>query len=185
MITVKNIHGIIILVSFFSCNHRKNILSGIEEVIGLNPDSASYLLADIDTSKVNVSEINYFRLLEVMAKDKSDRDISDNQIHDLTKYYESVGDFDKAALSSFYSGKIYQQNSDYKEALKSYYYTQLLEDNLSDQEIIGKSIINAGYIIFNQKIYSEAINDLRKSLAYIPTSSRYYPSVFLFSIYRE
>ena len=89
----------VLLIFFFSCSNKKNILIHIEDVLKTNPDSAYFLLADIDTSKFNLEEINYFRLLEIMSKDKSDRDISDVQIHDLKKYYKLIGDFDKVALS--------------------------------------------------------------------------------------
>ena len=169
------------LFCFFSCVNNENIsiLSNIENIIKANPDSAYFLLADVDTSRFNTEEVNYFRLLEVMAKDKSDRDITKDQIHDLINYYESIGEFDKAALCSFYSGRIYQDNGDNKAALRSYYYVQLLTDKLSDKEIVGKSMINAGIINYEQDIYLEAISDLKKSLQYIPKLEKYYPSILL------
>ena len=176
---MKFLISIFLLLCLFSCSNEKSILSEIEKVIEINPDSAYFLLADIDTSKFNLEEINYFRLLEIMSKDKSDRDISNDQIHDLKKYYKLIGDFDKVALSLFYSGRVYQENSNDKEALKSYYSIQLLEDKLSDKEIIGKSLINSGTINYNQELYQEAINDFKNSLTYLSISNKYYPSILL------
>ena len=175
---MKFLISIFLLLCLFSCDNEKSVLSEIEKVIEINPDSAYFLLADIDTSKFNIEEINYFRLLEIMSKDKSDRDISDDQIHDLKKYYKLIGDFDKVALSLFYSGRVYQENSNDKEALKSYYSIQLLEDKLSDKEIIGKSLINSGTINYNQELHQEAINDFKNSLTYL-SSDKYYSLVYL------
>jgi DNA-binding CsgD family transcriptional regulator len=77
---------------------------------------------------LRTSQYHQYVLLLLQAKDKSYRDISaDTLIFATKKYYVKKNDFENAALSAFYCGRVLQEQKKNEKALRFYLNAALLE----------------------------------------------------------
>ncbi len=102
----------IISIICLACNTKHNTadqyLKEAEQIVEINPDSTLSLLDSILIPE-NLKGKRYydFLLLQVKAKDKSNKNISeDTTIFDVKNYYIKNNDLDKATMASFYSGRV-------------------------------------------------------------------------------
>ena len=151
------------------------ILQKAETLIEQHPDSALVLLEEIPNPQSLKKSLYYrYSLLQLQAKDKSYQDItSDTLLFDIQKYYEKKNDLEKAALASFYCGRVRQEQGRYEEALEIYldaekYLNQRHNDNLKG--LVQSAI---GSIYYKQFLKDKAINHYKLAKDYFHQAGNY------------
>lgn len=98
------------------------ILQKVETFVEQNPDSALVLLHEITDAQKLKKELYYqYFLLEIQAKYKSYKDITaDTLIFSIRDYYNNKNDKEKAGLATFYCGRVFQEQKNYKKALQQF-----------------------------------------------------------------
>lgn len=141
----------VLLFTGFSCTMQsakvEPLLQNVDTLIEEHPDSALVLLNEIpEAHRLKKSVYYEYFLLLIQAKDKSYKDItSDTLIFNIQKYYANKNDIEKAALATFYCGRILQEQRNYEKALQTYigaekYLKQSKNENLKGlfQSAIGQ-----------------------------------------------
>lgn len=152
-----------------SCNNnsRKDIqlLDTVEKIVNNYPDSALVLLDSISyLNEFNKEQYNRYFLLQIQAKDKAYKDISsDSIILQIKDYYIKQNNIDKAALASFYCGRVLQENKKYKEATASFQQTVEYCNKTKDYDLLGLAQGSIGTILLKEYLKDEAILNLKNS----------------------
>jgi tetratricopeptide (TPR) repeat protein len=97
-------------------------------------------------------------ILSALAeKDQTYQDISsDTLIFQLFNDFKKSGNKEKTALSAFYSGRVYQSQKNYENALKNYMEAQTYAEQINNQELIGSIYFFVGQIYYEQMLFQEA-----------------------------
>ncbi len=160
-----------------SCQRQKiePVLQKAAMVMEDHPDSALIILEESNNpQRLKKSQYYQYYLMLIQAKDKSYKDIiSDTLIFDIQKYYISKNDVERAALASFYCGRVLQENKKYEDALQIYldaedYLKQSKNDNL-------KGLFQAaiGQIYYHQYLTNESITHIKQALEYFKSAEKY------------
>jgi tetratricopeptide (TPR) repeat protein len=155
---------------FFSCNHwgsreNRRMMRQAELLISLMPDSVLVLLNSVDTRLFDEADRAEYTLLRVRAKDNIGLDLSaDIEIFQAREYFTKEKNFEKAALSCYYSGKI----ADYRGNVQTEmdYYREALEFAEKDNNRLlqGKILYDMGYRNFDRLWYEDAISRYHQAL---------------------
>nr|WP_321354499.1 hypothetical protein [uncultured Draconibacterium sp.] len=163
----------------FSCKYQADkvepILQKVETLLEQHPDSALVLLEEIPNPQSLKKSLYYqYFLLQIQAKDKSYRDItSDTLIFDIQKYYKKENDIEKAALASFYSGRIRQEQKQYEEALKIYLDAGKYLNQSYDNNLKGLVESSVGAVYYEQLLTDKAIIHLKKAEKFFYTAENH------------
>ena len=167
---------ILIFLSFLiiitSCQQQsvkvEPILQNAETLVKQHPDSVLVLLDEIPNPQSLKKSLYYrYYLLQIQAKDKSSRDItSDTLIFDVQKFYDSKNDAERAALASFYYGRVRQEQKQYEAALEIYLgaETYLRQSDNDDLKGLVQSAI--GSIYYKQFLKDKAIKHYKLAKDY-------------------
>jgi hypothetical protein len=114
-----------LLIPLFSActlSSRKidKLLTDVAAIVEQQPDSAySQLQTILFPEDLRASQYHQYVLLLLQAKDKSYRDISaDTLIFATKEYFVKKNDFENAALSAFYCGRVLQEQKKNEKSLK-------------------------------------------------------------------
>ncbi|MCG6188587.1 tetratricopeptide repeat protein, partial [Maribellus maritimus] len=176
---------IFILVSIYifflitSCQKQsvkvEPILKKVEILVEHHPDSALVLLEEIPNPQSLKKSLFYrYSLLQIQAKDKSYKDITtDTLIFDIQKYYDNRNEIEKAALASFYCGRVRQEQKKYEEAMKIYLNAEkyLMQSNNVNLKGLYQSSVAAIY--YQQLLMQKAINHFKLAKTYFHQSENY------------
>lgn len=160
-----------------SCQSQKiePVLEKAAMIMEDYPDSALIILEELQNPQgLKKSEYCQYYLLYIQAKDKCYKNItSDTLIFDIQKYFVCKNDVERAAVASFYSGRVLQENKKYEDALQTYlnaddYLQQSKNDNL-------KGLFQAaiGEIYYHQLLTDESIAHVKMALDYFKSSEKY------------
>lgn len=158
-----------IIINIVSCKeNNSNVIERLtiaERIVEQNPDSAlSILDSIIDLYSLNDRDYNKFLLLQIQAKDKAYKDISsDTIIFQIKDYYIKQNNIEKAALASFYCGRLLQENKKYKDAVTSFQETIEYCSKTKDYNLLGLAQSSIGRALLKQYLKDEAIFNLKKS----------------------
>lgn len=185
---IINLLFVCILLFNISCNRQKQsvdrILSKAEALVELHPDSALALLDSIPYAP-NQGKSQYYRylLLLVQAKDKSDEDItSDTVIFDVKEYYLKNKDVNKAALSSYYCGRVLQDQKKYEQAMEAYLEAEDYSRQGKDANLKGLIQGSIGEVCYDQVLNDEAIPRYKAAKAYFHQVKNQKNEVITFSM---
>lgn len=116
---------LLISVVITSCQKRKiePLLQQTTDIMEENPDSALVMLETIHNPESFSKSLYYdYFLVHIQAKYKSYKDIStDTLIFTIRDYYFKKNNTAKAALAIYYSGRVYQEQKDYENALIQFF----------------------------------------------------------------
>lgn len=160
------------LFTGISCNNQSTkimtLLNKAETLTEQHPDSAFALLNEIPDAKSLKKPLYYqYFLLQIKAKDKSYQDItSDTLIFNIKEYYAEKNNFEKAAISSFYCGRVLQEQKKYKEALETYIGTEKYLNKSSNDNFKGLLQSSIGTIYYQQLLKDKAIVHFLKAEKY-------------------
>lgn len=151
----------------FACVNKadsENVLRHAYQIVDNYPDSVLKILSDTHISVLNGKQWADYILLEVMAKDKANLDISgDTTVFELgsSRYFKN--DIQKKALAYFYSGRVRQSSGDVTEAM--HYYLAAAE-NAQDNNLKGLIHFWMGYLHYFDFSLEKALNEFEKSLIF-------------------
>ena len=177
-----------ILLLSISCSRQSRmadrILKKAEAVVEQHPDSALVLLDSVrHPQNLWKKQRCHYLLLQVQAKDKSYGDItSDTLIFNVKDYYLKNKDLSKAALSSYYCGRVLYEQKRYEKALRAYldaekYSKQSKNDNLKG--LIQSSI---GDVYYKQLLKDEAISRYKQANRYFHQAENHKNEIITFNL---
>nr|WP_321357890.1 LuxR family transcriptional regulator [uncultured Draconibacterium sp.] len=151
------------------------ILLRAETLVEQRPDSVLFLLEEIENPQSLKKSLLYrYLLLQIQAKDKSYKDITaDTLVFDIQKYYNNEDNDKKAALASFYCGRVRQEQGRHEEALEIYLDAEkyLAQSNNSNLKGLFQSAI--GSIYYRQFLKDKAIIHYKLAKNYFHQAGNY------------
>ena len=168
----------LISVINYACQQQleiEPILQKAEKLVETKPDSTLFILEKIPKPEHLKKSLYYHSfLLQIQAKDKCYRDItSDTLIFKIQKFYDKKCDTEKAALASFYSGRVRQEQKKYKEALKIYLEANKYLKQTNDDNLKGLFQGAIGEIYYQQLLRNEAITHFIQAEGYFQRAENY------------
>jgi len=153
---------LVIIVNIVSCkkvDYNSEILTTAEQMVEQYPDSALYLLDSIPNPYLlNNKEQNKYWLLQIQAKDKSHKDIaSDTVIFSVRDYYKKEDDVENMALSSFYCGRVLQEQSNWDAAMREYLKADEYAEKTKNENLRGLIQSLMGEVLIKELMPEEAI----------------------------
>ncbi len=164
---------------FISCQKKSEkvepIFQRVETILEQYPDSALRFLEEIPNPQSLKKSLYYqYYLLQIQAKDKSYQDItSDTLIFDIQKYYTKRNDMEKAALTSFYCGRVRQEQEKYEEALHTYLNTEKYLGKSNNSNLKGLLQSAIGSIYDEELIQDKAIVHFKKAKKHFEIAKNY------------
>nr|WP_319998172.1 hypothetical protein [uncultured Draconibacterium sp.] len=139
-----------------------------EVVLEQHPDSALALLNQISDAQDLKKDIRYnYFMLQIQAKYKSYKDISsDTLIFTIRDYYFNNNNTTKAALAAYYSGRVYQAQKDYENALIQFFEANKYLGQSDDLNLKGLCQNAIGDIYSKQLLKEKAIINYKKGKDY-------------------
>lgn len=182
MIRIK-LHFILtsVFLIFYSCDfHREDphkMLSDAEALITNSPDSALKLLDKMLSSQTLSTEMyNKYILLNIQAKDKNRKDISkDTLIFKTRDYYVEKKDLEKAALASFYAGRVSQSKGEKgkNEAITYLKDAETYAKNSIDFNLKGLIQYDLGELLLKQTSNDNPIPRFKQAAEYFKKADAY------------
>lgn len=177
LITIFIFTGILLLE--VACKYESKkvepIFQKAGQILDQKPDSALAILHEISDAEElkNKLYFEYF-LLQIQAKYKSYDDIStDTLIFTIRDYFRKQNNSEKAALATYYSGKVLEEQKNYEDALQQFLETeQYLEqsDNLNLKGLCQSSI---GKLYYNKLHKEKAITHFKLAKNYFHQAENY------------
>ncbi len=161
-----------ITLNIVSCQRNNSntteILTKVTQIVELNPDSAlSMLDSIISPYDLNKEEYNKYFLLYIQAKDKTYRDItSDTVVFQVRDYYMQKNNLENTALTSFYCGRVLQEQNEDKQAIKEYQTAEKYAEGIKNNTLKGLIQNAIGSILLKQFIETEAIKHFSQAASY-------------------
>lgn len=161
----------VLALLLFSCQKNNNAivekLTMLELVVEQNPDSVLSILDSVYPYNLNQEDYNKFLLLQIQAKDKAYKNISeDTVIFKVKDYYISKGDIMKATLSSFYCGRVLEDQNKGDQAINEYLMAEDYADRINDNTLKGLIQSAIGTLFLNQFMETKAIEYFSKAAQY-------------------
>lgn len=162
------------LLVISSCRKQKfePILQQAASIMEEHPDSALVILKQFnDLQGLKRSDYYQYYLLNIQAKDKIYQDITtDSLIFDIQEYYIKKNDEEKAALASFYCGRILQENKKYEDALQTYLHAENYLKQIEDDNLKGLFQAAIGEIYYLQLLSDESITHIKLASDYFESA---------------
>lgn len=149
------------ILSAASCSRHQDVnalLVHADSVMEAHPDSALYILQNIDCKELNTQEEHaYYALLLTQARDKNYiTQTDDSLIQTAVHYYDSIGDVSKQAIAHYHWGGVLRDQNNYSLALSLYtnaiYYAKRSEQS----KLLSLIYNNIGNIYYQGNQYNEA-----------------------------
>ncbi|GHT00808.1 hypothetical protein FACS189421_13250 [Bacteroidia bacterium] len=124
----------------------------------------------------SISEKRADEILQSMEeKDGNYQDISsDTLIFEAQKYFTAKNNLPKAALASFYCGRVYQEQDQFDKAMEAYMEAETLAKKIEDDELLGTIYFFTGKMYYKQLFNTQCIEKLKLSLAITKKDSAHY-----------
>lgn len=158
-------------------------LKEAERIVETYPDSTLSLLDSIlIPENLKNNRYNDFLLLQIKAKDKTNKNISeDTTIFEVKDYYVKNNDLDKATMACFYSGRVLEVQKKHKEAMAVYMEAESYADKTSENYNL-KGLIQSyiGYLYYDQLLQDEALIRFKKAIEYFKLADNYRNEAYTF-----
>lgn len=167
------------LIFITSCQYQeKNIapvLQKAESLLDVNPDSALVILDEItNPQKLNKESYYQYYLVQLQAKYKSDKDITaDTLVFAIQNYYNEKNDNENSALATYYSGRVYEEQKKYEEAMQQFL---VAEEYLEQSKNFNLKGLNQGaiaYIYYKQFLKDKAIPHYKSAKKFYKLAKNY------------
>ena len=167
------------IVFFSSCNLRdrggEKIVENAEALIEQNPDSLLFILEmKVYPNELNEDYFHRYQLLNIQAKSKNSKDISnDTIIYQVKEYFIKRGDTGRASQSLFYCGRISALQGKKEVAMHHYLDAEVYAKKVNDYALLGLINYYIGDLYFHQFLKGEAIPKYKESLFYFNKAGKY------------
>lgn len=168
---MTTIHPIVhlCLTCFFiiSCHSRIELqLDSVERMLDNHPDSALFILSQIDTSTIIQNGIKaHYALLKSAALDKNYIDIKNDSLISVAKsYYQKHGSQFNKMRSLYYYGIIKMNSKDYPSAAVSFDASSKMALSIGDLRYLGLSHRNLGRVFNSTNNFAEAKRHNKKAI---------------------
>jgi len=134
----------------------------VDSIIEQRPDSALSMLRDIDTAQLaNPDERARYALLMSMALDKNYIDTTDfSVLQPAIDLYLTDGTPDQRLRTLYYQGRIYQNQGDDNNAMKSFIHALDITSNTTDTLTLARTLVAQSLIFNNIYSFKSAIYNL-------------------------
>ncbi len=154
-----------------ACNNPQpeasDLLEEAERLIEVYPDSAMLLIDSLFYPEKSLNHENYMRFLvrQVQVKYKVNRPIVEDTLIFQARDYYSTGRKDPqlAILAWFYSGCVYRERKEYKEAMQQYIEAEKYASQAGDISLKGLVQYNMGDLLAGQGLYLKAIDHYKNA----------------------
>jgi len=186
----KKIYLILIcaLLLSISCNRPSRmadrILKKAETIVEQHPDSALVLL-DLIRHPQNLGKKQrcHYLLLQVQAKDKSYRDItSDTLIFKVKNYYLKNKNLNKAALSSYYCGRVLYEQKRYEKSMQAYLDAEMYSGQSKNDNLKGLIQSSIGDVYYKQLLKDEAVSRYKQANRYFHQAENHKNEIITFNL---
>ena len=149
-IKILSIDFMLMLLAFgaVSCGktETERILASAGGIVEQHPDFALTLLDSIpNPDDLNDKARNLFLLLQTQAKDKAYQDITaDTVMFQVRDYYQKRNDAKNLAVSSFYCGRVWQEQGKQDSAIAEYLKADTYARNTGNVNLRGLSQSHIG-----------------------------------------
>ncbi|GHV22777.1 hypothetical protein FACS189428_5330 [Clostridia bacterium] len=174
---IKSHYSTLVLFFFlFSCTYQsreaKEILAKAENIVEVYPDSTLTLLDAIYyPNELSSPLFADYILLTTQAKDKACKDIyKDTLIFQVKDYFLKKGDFEKAVLAAFYSGRVYQSQQNDEKAMQAYLTAETVSKKIQEDNLKGLIQYFMGELCYKQELYTKAIERFQGAHGYFSKS---------------
>lgn len=161
--------GILLLASCQKDTSQQKLLSQAHNRLSLGEaDSALNILSSIHNPN-QMDEDSYMRYIVtyVGAKYETKQDIkNDSLILKAQQYFNKKRNSEYTTLANYYAGQLYDENSNFPQALESYLIAAYSDNNTKDSFVVSKSLNNIGYIYYDQNLLDSAILYYKEALSY-------------------
>ena len=155
----------------FSCRNPQpeasQLLARAITLVDENPDSALRLIDSIFYPEESLNKEAYMRYLvtQVQARYKNYLPIQEDTLIFIAKDYftEHNKNLQQTALAYFYSGCVYREQQNYKEAMQLYKQAKEFAAQYKDQNLEGLIMFNIGDLLSEQGLYSEALKKYKRA----------------------
>lgn len=145
----------------------ENTLNRIDALLNEHPDSALFLLNQIDTSRlIGKKENAYYSLLYAATLDKNYIDVADDsQITLSADHFSSHGDQYNRMRSNYYQGIIRKNARNYPAAIISFEKAEKEASALHELRFLGLAHRNMGDVFNATNNFIEARNHFKRAIA--------------------
>lgn len=174
-----------LFIGLFSCQNRyrdPQILATAENLIISNPDSAFILLEEINTpASLNKKLYATYLLLQAQAKDKTDRNLSEDTLLSISiDYFTKAKLHKQAAYAYFYQNRVYQSQNQTGLAIECCCSAKNYAEKTTDLDLLGLIYHDLGHLYKEQFNYEEAIDCYRKGLDCFQRSQNDNYSIYMY-----
>ncbi|MDX8341713.1 hypothetical protein SLH46_21115 [Draconibacterium sp. IB214405] len=151
------------------------ILERAEVLLETHPDSALVILNEIANPQSLQKSLYYeYFLVQIQAKYKNYEDITaDSLVFTIRNYYADKNNIEKAALATYYSGRVYQERQDYEPALQLFFDTNQLLAHSNNFNLKGLCESAIGRIYYDQLLKEKAITHFKLAKDYFHQAQNY------------
>ncbi|SEA46660.1 Tetratricopeptide repeat-containing protein [Porphyromonadaceae bacterium KH3R12] len=154
-----------------ACNNPQpeapELLEEAEQLIEVYPDSAMLLIDSLFYPEKSLSHEDYMRFLirRVQAKYKINRPIHDDTLVFKAREYFSNRNKNPqlTTLAYFYSGCVYRERKEYKEAMQQYIEAEKYASEANNINLKGLVQYNTGDLLASQGLYLKAIDHYKNA----------------------
>lgn len=168
----------------FQAKKVEPVLERAEALLETHPDSALVILNEISNPQSLAKSLYYdYYLVQLQAKYKSDKDITaDTLVFTIKDYYTRKNGIEKAALATYYSGRVFEEQKNYEKALEQFFDTnQFLEqsDNFNLKGLCESAI---AYIYKDQFFKEKAIPYYKQAKDYFHKAENYKNEIIVYNM---
>jgi len=171
---MKNVFNtclLILLTSlFFSCGVQPQdcvVLIDAESLATSDPDSASILLESIKhPNHLNKKQQATFFLLQTEVKDRTEKDISKDDLLKAIDYFKKGKDYNKLAYAYFYQNRIFMSLNQIEQAIVYCCLSKEQAEKIGDLYLLGLIYHDLGSLYKEQFNFKEALDNSKRSLKY-------------------
>lgn len=160
--------GLIFLLLAFSCGrgHHDDRLERIWEYVAENPEEAMAALDSIDTRELSESDLMFYNLMSIKAKDKVYLlHKSDSLILKVIDYYSRHKNDELFSEALYYGGRVYYDLGDYPTALKYFQKAlDLLPENTPQIRLRGNVLSQTSGVLEDVGLYDQSLSYVKESL---------------------
>ncbi|MBP1612591.1 MAG: hypothetical protein H6Q13_39 [Bacteroidetes bacterium] len=163
------------LLCFCSCkdHHAPRILTVVDSLTYVNPDSAIMLLGQLESSIAKESEATqiYYQLLNIKAEDKACiTHTSDSLIKQVLNYYEGEKDKEHLPEAYYYAGRVYIDLGDAPQALAYLQKAIKVSKGSTNYRLVSMTYNQIGVLYLYQRIYDKALDVFKGAYQYTTLS---------------
>ncbi len=154
--------GILLLCLIsYSCRRKEKIaastLAKVEVLNSVHPDSALFLLQNLNINNEDVSLKAKYALLFTQAEDKNYiLHTNDSLINIAVNFYDSVKNIGQAAKAHYYLGRVYQDMQNEAGAVSEFLIALPLAEQVGESKILCLLYGNLGQVYFQQGLLARA-----------------------------